>query len=38
MRKFIIKNGQICDGISKDIFQADILIENDRIKDIAPVV
>lgn len=36
MRKFIIRNGNVCDGISDNIVKADVLVENGRIKDIAP--
>ena len=38
MDKFIIKNGKVCDGISDNIIQSDILIEAGKIKDIAPFI
>ena len=36
MQKFVIKNAQVCDGVSQNIINADILVENGRIADIAP--
>lgn len=35
MQKFVIKNAQVCDGVSQNIINADILVENGRITDIA---
>ena len=35
MQKFVIKNGKVCDGISQNIRNSDILVENGRIADIS---